>query len=289
MPAEIGVGRMDLMELPNGLEFYHYTSTLKQPLEITSTNPPGSGWCGLNVNLADSELVRTVGSNEVTIQRCLQSGMLVHTPGSTIEGVNEAGVVSESVFIRFHDEFLGAYFDTGFDSLRPRHGVVLFEHLDYRAEMLLREVIGSKSDKLGAHARLLEFMQGFLAKIESRETGESSERLHADDMRGLFRAQAALRNPLASDVPSISELADLAQMGMTRFKASFRAVFGVAPLRYHHKLKMDHARNELLARRKTPSELSYELGYSHPSKFTAAFKRHFEQLPSQVHRDQFRP
>ena len=78
-------------------------------------------------------------------------------------------------------------------------------------------------------------------------------------------------------------------MGTTKFKASSHAVFGVAPLRYRNKVRMDYAHDELVPARKRPTDVSYELGYSHPSKFSTALKKQFVQLPSQVRGERFRP
>lgn len=282
MNPEVGAGRMDLLTFPGQLEIYHYWGRLRQPLDFTTTNPESSPWYGLNINLSDDELLRKIGGTEVAIQRHLPSGMLLYPPGCSVRGVSEAGQRLESVFIRFHRDFLAEYSAADFESLPLVGGPVLYEDLDYQSEAMLREILVAKSERLAAHAAALSFMGMFLDKLKARGSDRVAEQLDPQDLKGLFAAAAALRDPLARSVPSIDELAELARLGATKFKTSFRAVFGVAPHRYHHKIKLEYARDELLARRKRPSELSYELGYSHPSKFTAAFKKHFDQLPSQV-------
>lgn len=289
LDADLGVGRMTLVELPNGLEFYHYTSNLRRPLEITTTNPSISRWFGLNINLDDTGLQRQVGPTSLTIQRSSPSGILVHTPGSVVSGVNPPHRPSESVFLRFSVAFLHEYAPTLRDCLCPAHGAALVEDLDYRSELLLRDAIRLIGNRIHLHSRLLEFMGLFLKKLARREFGGDAEYVPSQDMRGLFRAAARLRDPITSESLSVGELARLAAMGTTKFKTSFSAVFGVAPLRYHHKVKMEFAYDKLVAGRTSPTEVSYELGYSHPSKFTAAFKKHFGQLPSQVHGERIRP
>nr|WP_281350356.1 AraC family transcriptional regulator [Fulvivirga lutimaris] len=93
-------------------------------------------------------------------------------------------------------------------------------------------------------------------------------------------AAATLRNPLTQDVPNIETLASLASMSTTKFKLLFKQLFGSSPIQYHHKIRMEYAKDELITKRKTPTELSYEFGYSHPSNFTTAFKKYFNELPS---------
>jgi len=106
MSPEVGSGRIDLVVFPGQLELYHYWSTPKPQLEFTTSNPEGSRWYGLQVNLADAEVVRRVGATEVSIQRLLPSGMLLYPPGASVSGVSQPHQRPESVFIRFHRDFL---------------------------------------------------------------------------------------------------------------------------------------------------------------------------------------
>ncbi len=282
MDEKLGVGQMYLLELPNKLEFYHYTSQLIHPLELTSINPRTSQWFGLIINMSDSEVTKTVNNNRISLQRYLDSGVLIYLPGAIVESTLPAHHFSESVFIRFHHDFLTTYFDVEFAALQNTTGLALFEHLDYQSENLIKQAINAKSDSMKVHVCILDFMRLFFNKLKRRESGATSENLHAEDMKGLFRASAKLRNPVIDEIPSLEDLAETANMGMTKFKLSFKQVFGKAPIQYHQHVRMEYARDELLAKRKTPSELSYELGYSHPSKFTSAFKKQFNELPSQI-------
>jgi len=43
---------------------------------------------------------------------------------------------------------------------------------------------------------------------------------------------------------------------------------------------MEYAREQIVVGNRSASELSYELGYSHPAKFTKAYKNQFGVLPS---------
>ncbi len=95
-------------------------------------------------------------------------------------------------------------------------------------------------------------------------------------------ASTHLRNPLARTAPTLTELAAIANMGITKFKTSFKQLFGSAPIQYRNKIRMEFAREEIVSRRKTPTQISYDLGYAHPSNFTTAYKKHFGELPSSL-------
>ena len=69
-------------------------------------------------------------------------------------------------------------------------------------------------------------------------------------------------------------------MGATKFKSSFKQVFGCAPMQYRNKIRLEYARDEINSHGRSPTEISYLLGYSHPSNFTAAYKKYFGEVPS---------
>jgi AraC-like DNA-binding protein len=46
---------------------------------------------------------------------------------------------------------------------------------------------------------------------------------------------------------------------------------------------MERAKNELLLKNKTVTELAYELGYCSPQHFTKAFKKMYAISPGRIH------
>jgi len=180
----------------------------------------------------------------------------------------------------FPKSFLKEYFETQINLLNNSENALIYEDLDTKSEASLKNALTGKS-KLESHAALLNFISIFIEKIKQREDENNFENLHSDDVEGLFIASAMLRNPLSEQTPSIGELSKIAGMGTTKFKTCFKQVFGLPPIKYHQKIKMEYARRELESG-KTAGTLSYELGYSHPSKFTVAFKKQFGLLPSEI-------
>ena len=147
-------------------------------------------------------------------------------------------------------------------------------------ETSMKGIMESNGNKIRANVYLMQFLADVTEKLKNRELPSKYEHLHPADVKGLFLASAHLRNPVAQDIPSIKVLAGIAGMGTTKFKATFNQVFGKAPIQYHQKITFDYAKDELKRKGKSVSELSYELGYSHPSKFTSAFKKIFGIVPS---------
>ena len=184
---------------------------------------------------------------------------------------------SELASIRIPLSFVSDYLLKDF--LTPNKTIV-YEDLDYHSETEIRAAIDSSEDKLQCHAHVLQFLSILFKKVSFHDKGLFPERLHPDDIRALMQVVIHLRDPTAREIPSISTLADMAKMSQTKFKHSFKQLFGLPPISYHYKIKMEYARDALLRKKKSPSELSHQLGYAHPSNFTAAYKKHFGELPS---------
>jgi AraC-like DNA-binding protein len=123
-------------------------------------------------------------------------------------------------------------------------------------------------------------MSALFEKFTRHQKGSSTTKLCSKDINNLFHASSYLRNPLALNNPTLVELASIANMGVTKFKMSFKKLFGSAPIQYRNKIRMEFARTEIVFNKRSPTEVSYMLGYSHPSNFTVAFKQHFGELPS---------
>ena len=278
MNPKVGTGEMIYRTLPNDLEFYHFT-LWKSNLEIdmTSINPTDSEWYLIHINLGKDKQLKRVGDQVIEFHRYLPSGILIYCPGLEINTKIPQGHESELATFRFSRSFLRMYFDK---LIIPSNKIIIYEDLDYLTEKSIRTAISHMDNRLQCHANVLVVLGRIFEKIASHEKVSTGNKLHGDDIRNLFLASAYLRNPTASKVPSIVELADMAKMSATKFKLTFKQLFGSAPLQYRNKIRMEYAREELRTKRKGPTEISNELGYSHPSNFTSAYKKHFNELPS---------
>lgn len=280
LPANFGTGQMELSVFPNQIELYHLKCNVHEVVEMQSTNPKHSEWLLFNINLSNSAVKKTVNNQEINFQKFLPSGILFYTPDTNVFSSNPKNLDFEIVLIRIHKDFFKQFDSDTIFNLRHSENAIIYEDLDYNLESVLSSVLQHKANKIRANAFLMQFLADIIDKLKSRELPSNYEHLHPLDLKGLFMASAHLRNPLAPNIPSVKQLAEIAGMGTTKFKTTFKQVFGKAPIQYHKKIKFDYAKRELESKRKSASELSYELGYSHPSKFTSAFKKIFGNVPS---------
>ncbi|MCB1203338.1 MAG: AraC family transcriptional regulator [Verrucomicrobiae bacterium] len=77
-----------------------------------------------------------------------------------------------------------------------------------------------------------------------------------------------------ADVVSMAEMARLAGLSPTHFNRRFRQIFGMAPTRFLHALRIEKARQLLVETDRSVGEIAVGAGYHDQSHFT----RHFRKL-----------
>lgn len=78
---------------------------------------------------------------------------------------------------------------------------------------------------------------------------------------------------------SVADLARMAQLSPSRFKARFKEETGVPPAEYHLRLRMAEAQRRLRTRRQSVTEVAFALGFSSSQYFATVFKRYTGQTP----------
>ncbi|HEX4769808.1 MAG TPA: AraC family transcriptional regulator [Bryobacteraceae bacterium] len=78
---------------------------------------------------------------------------------------------------------------------------------------------------------------------------------------------------------SLVELADEAELSVSRFKSKFKAQIGIAPHEFILRCKMEAAKELLRDRRKSVTDTAMELGFSSSQYFATVFRRFTQQTP----------
>ncbi len=273
-------GGMRFLEFPGKMEFYHFKKTrFHKPVNMISINPNDSQWFLIHINISKVKQEKVVDGRKIKFQKHLPIGILLYSSGLEISTQIPPFVEAEVVSIRFHRSFLETYFNDWNEVIDVGKNLV-YEDLDHVLESKITQALNTMDNKILCHAKVLDFMGQFFEKLRNHETELTYANLHSNDIDNLFLASTHLRNPLDTTTPSLEELASIAKMGATKFKTLFKQLFGSAPIQYRNKVRMEYARNEIASKRKSPTEISYLLGYSHPSSFTVAYKQYFNELPS---------
>ena len=277
MNPRFGNGAMNMIEFPSKLEFYHFKKcNYNIPIHMKSINPIDTDWFLFHVNLSNFKQTKHIEGSVIEFHKHSPIGVIIYGPGIEIETEFQPNQVVEVASFRLHRSFLQFYFGKEIQI----EDKVSYEDLDFQLEELLRLALLNMNNKMSCHKYVLEFLTLFITKLQRRKSNKKKLNLHSDDIKSLFIASSYLRNPSEKKIPLIQELAAIANMSPSKFKSSFKQLFGTSPKQFHHKIRMEYAKDELVAKRKTPTDLSFEFGYSHPSNFTSAFKKYFNELPS---------
>jgi len=78
---------------------------------------------------------------------------------------------------------------------------------------------------------------------------------------------------------SLVDLADEAELSLSRFKSKFKAQIGIAPHEFILRCKMEAAKQLLLDRHKSVTDTAMELGFSSSQYFATVFRRFTQQTP----------
>ncbi|MGH8189205.1 MAG: helix-turn-helix transcriptional regulator [Steroidobacteraceae bacterium] len=107
-----------------------------------------------------------------------------------------------------------------------------------------------------------------------------------DALVRLSRARDLLRDPEAQAL-SIDEIARQAAVSPYHFIRQFRALFGETPHQFRTRIRLEHAKQLLVA--DTPvTDVCMQLGYSSLGSFSTLFAQRFGLAPS-IYRQRMRP
>ncbi len=174
------------------------------------------------------------------------------------------------------------------DELRILHD---FVHADFQTETLMRSSrlvdiarhtlnhsYNSQLSELFLESNTLAFVIEIanLLKNEARHVAKIGRR-HYDRV---MEARDILDNRIVSP-PSTLELARLVGGNVTTLQAHFKRVFGTTIFGYVRSQRLLMARHMLIEHRLDIAEVGYKVGFSTPSAFSAAYRRHFGYPPTQ--------
>ncbi|MBX3255417.1 MAG: helix-turn-helix transcriptional regulator [Chitinophagaceae bacterium] len=109
----------------------------------------------------------------------------------------------------------------------------------------------------------------------------SKQNLHPDDVEKIKLAKNILDDSY-NNPPTIKQLSQLVGVNESKLKAGFKTMFNTTIHSYVLKLRMDKANQLVKAQNLQVQEVAMELGYKNPSHFSAAFKKHFGFLPTEM-------
>lgn len=133
------------------------------------------------------------------------------------------------------------------------------------------------SRQLYLEAKGLELLSILVGELEV--ASEASRPFGRRDVERLERARCVLITRMETP-PRLGDLARQVGLNELKLKQGFRSLYGTSVYGYLRGQRMETARRLLGERELSVTEVALRVGYANPSKFAAAFRRHFGVAPS---------
>jgi len=121
------------------------------------------------------------------------------------------------------------------------------------------------------------------AIVQARAEEGASTRTSDHEMKALRAARKMLTERTAAPLP-LAGIARAVGLSDRRLRRHFKAVYGESPARFARRCRLQQARVLLEQRGWSVDRTSEALGYSQPTTFATAFKRHFGLRPVDLKR-----
>jgi AraC-like DNA-binding protein len=161
------------------------------------------------------------------------------------------------------------------------------EPLDSEYRRLMNEVVEVGPDNPMRLAiiqnRIMLLIERFFLRIyQRRKNSFLNVPLSRADIHRVMQVEATLTKDVFEPAPTIGQLAKMVSISESKLKKDFKLLYGVPVYEYFQKVRMQAAKDKLLAGGHSVKEVAMELGYSNLSNFTIAFKKEFGLLPSKL-------
>lgn len=137
--------------------------------------------------------------------------------------------------------------------------------------------LSDNANRLFYHGKILELLALYFS--HKKTDTESCPFLNDQEIvRKIKNAKEYLLKNLDAP-PGLKELAKLAGLNEYQLKAGFKEIYGNTVFGYLLNHKLDNARVLLDSKKYQVAEVAYQIGYTNPSHFIAAFKKKFGITP----------
>lgn len=154
----------------------------------------------------------------------------------------------------------------------------------YEMQHTISELIESKKKgeirRLHTESRIVELLM-YQFEQYNEQKGNTGSLFHEEDIQRLEMARHILEQRIANP-PTQKELAAEVLTSESKLRKDFKEYFSVTIHDYLTRVRMEKAKNYLLADKKTVYEVALLTGYGHQNNFSSAFKKYFGISPGEL-------
>lgn len=160
------------------------------------------------------------------------------------------------------------------------------QFVNARQQRLMSEILNIPANHpyptVYVRSRILRLLDKLLETFLQRDISESPEKINEDDFVALQKIEVILTKSCEQAFPGIEKLSRLSLMSESKLKKLFKQFFGMGLYEYYQKNRMHIAKEHILSRKYSISEVGSKLGYQNLSNFSTAFRKEFNCLPSEL-------
>ena len=171
-------------------------------------------------------------------------------------------------------------------------GFVSYQDIVPNAEDLVHEILYTfktfKSDVFSQNtlkAQTLSIISSFFKNVFNDLRNEDYQEKGPIDYKLIAKCESMITTNLSLTFIGIEALAQKLNLSPTKLKNDFKSVYGITILQYVINKKMQLAMQLIKTTDMQLKHISTQVGYNDASKFTAAFKKKYGNLPSEFRKD----
>ncbi|MGG9960752.1 helix-turn-helix domain-containing protein [Ferruginibacter sp. SUN106] len=127
----------------------------------------------------------------------------------------------------------------------------------------------------------IEFFTAFFEKYKAEQVADLHMEIANNDRMRIIKVEKYLSDNLLQKFEGIDEIARKFNISPSKLKNDFKAIFGMPIFQFYQKKQMLLASELMKTDDLRIKELANKLGYENAGKFSQAFKKHFDMLPSE--------
>lgn len=167
--------------------------------------------------------------------------------------------------------------------LRSEETLLIYEPGNIRLKNLFNDIMTNNISSITSLMSFQELISSFIGTV-FEQLGQNSilslkHNLKLSDIESIEKAKQLLLKDI-KEPPAISVLASEAAMSLTKFKDSFKKLYGKTVYQYYLDYRMRIAHNWLIEKKLNITEIAGDLGYVNVTHFSRTFKKYYGELPS---------
>jgi AraC-like DNA-binding protein len=134
--------------------------------------------------------------------------------------------------------------------------------------------------RLLIHTYCSQFIFDFVQFVENEINENDKLKSRGLEVKRIMEIQHKIVSELNKTLPTVKEMAVMAGMSVSKFKILFNDIYEESPHQHILERKLLLAKELLQTGNYSISQVSYKVGFNHPSGFTRLFKNKYQYPPS---------